>query len=139
MENKVIIALATAPMTAALAVIRVSGEGSIELVNKMFSKDICSAKGYSLNYGFIKNSRTGEHIDEVLLSVFRNPRSYTGEDMVEISCHGGMFIVNKIIQEAISLGAILAQKGEFTKRAFLNGYLEGKNQDTICKQWTFQK
>lgn len=124
MENKIIIALATAPMTAALAVIRVSGEGSIELINKMFTKDISNVSGYSLNYGYIKNSRTGEHIDEVLLSVFRNPRSYTGEDMVEISCHGGMFIVNKIIQEAISLGAVLAQKGEFTKRAYLNGKID---------------
>ena len=124
MDNKVIIALATAPMTSALAVIRVSGEGSIELVNKMFSKDITKVSGYSLVYGYIQNSRTKEHIDEVLISVFRNPKSYTGEDMVEISCHGGMFIVNKVIQEAISLGAVLAQKGEFTKRAYLNGKID---------------
>ena len=124
MENNIIIALATAPMTAALATLRVSGKGSIELINNMFNKDISKLDGYSLCYGFIVNKKTGEHIDEVILSVFRAPKSYTGEDMVEISCHGGMFIVNRIMQLAISLGASLAEKGEFTKRAYLNGKID---------------
>jgi len=124
MDNNIIIALATPPMTAALATIRVSGDGCIELINNMFSKDITKVDGYTINYGYIINKKTGEHIDQVLLSVFKNPKSYTGEDMVEISCHGGMFIINKIIQLAISLGATLAQKGEFTKRAYLNGKID---------------
>ncbi len=124
MENDVIVALATPPMNAALAIIRVSGEYAIDLVEKIFSKDLKNVVGHSMVYGFIKDNDNGTIIDEVMVGIYRAPRSYTGENLVEINCHGGMFIVNNILKELIKNGARMAEKGEYTKRAYLNGKLD---------------
>lgn len=122
-----------APATAtggAISVIRVSGPESIDIVNQIFSKDIANAAGYSLSYGSIME---GENIlDDVLISIFRNPHSYTGEDSVEISCHGSRYITQKIIEQLISHGCRMAEPGEFTKRAFINGKLDLTQAEAVA-------
>lgn len=125
-----IVAKTTANGTSAINVIRVSGSDSFEIVNKIFKgPDLTKQKSHSLNYGFIHDNET--IIDEVLISIFRAPKSFTTEDVVEISCHGGNFIANEIIKLIIINGARLAEKGEFTKRAFLNGRLDLTEAESI--------
>ncbi len=121
MMNDVIVALATAPMESAIAVIRVSGENSFELLEKIFDKKI-KVEGHKAYFGNIINDEG--IIDEVIVSTFIEPRSFTGENSFEINCHGGMFIVNKIIQTCIKNGARMANRGEFSKRAYLNGKID---------------
>jgi len=121
MLNDVIIALATAPMESAIAVIRVSGEDCFNLLNKIFNKKI-NVEGHKAYFGNIIDNN--EIIDEVIISTFVAPHSFTGENSFEINCHGGMFIVNKIIKLCIKNGARLANKGEFSKRAYLNGKID---------------
>ena len=121
MMNDVIVALATAPMESAIAVIRVSGEECFELLKKIFSRNI-KIEGHKAYFGNIVNGE--EIIDEVSVSTFIAPRSFTGENSFEINCHGGMFIVNKIIETCIKNGARMANRGEFSKRAYLNGKID---------------
>lgn len=117
-----IIALATPPMKGALAVIRISGEGSLEIVKKCFKGKI--KESHYVSYGFIFDPKNDEIIDEVLLTYFKGPRSYTGEDSIEISCHGSMIIVDQIITLFLSYGIRMAERGEFTSRAFYNGRID---------------
>ena len=114
-----IAAIATAP-GGAIGIIRVSGTEAINIVNSVFSKNILDAKGYSLHYGqIVETSESGSHIiDDVLVSVFRSPHSYTGENSIEISCHGSRYILETILSLLIEKGCQMAQPGEFTKRAF---------------------
>jgi len=121
MMNDVIVALATAPMESAIAVIRVSGEDSFCLLEKIFGRKI-KIESHKSYFGNIVND--GDIIDEVLVNTFVAPTSFTGENSFEISCHGGMFIVNRIIETCIKHGARMAQKGEFSKRAYLNGKID---------------
>ena len=120
--NDTICAIATSASVSAINIIRVSGNEAIPIVNKITNKDISQYKPNTINYlHIIENNKV---IDEVLLSVFKNPKSYTGEDTIEINCHGGIAVTNKILELLIINGARLADKGEFTKRAFLNGKLD---------------
>ena len=121
MLNDVIVALATAPMESAIGVIRVSGENCFELLNKIFSRKI-KIEGYKAYFGNIVDK--DEIIDEVIINTFVAPRSFTGENSFEISCHGGLFIINRIIQTCIKYGARLANRGEFSKRAYLNNRID---------------
>lgn len=121
MINDVIVALATAPMESAIALIRVSGDNSFDLLNKMFSKQI-NPLGHKAYFGNIVDS--DEIIDEVIITTFVAPHSFTGENSFEINCHGGMFVVNKIIQTCIKNGARMANRGEFSKRAYLNNKID---------------
>ena len=107
----------------AISIIRVSGKNSISIVEKIFtpSEKLKKAKGNSIVHGWIKNPAFKKNLDEVILFVFKEPSSYTGEDMVEISTHGGTLIPKKVLQLLIEHGARIAEKGEFTKRRFLNG------------------
>lgn len=114
-----IIALATAPMKAALSIIRLSGDGVFDIAQKMFSKKIVVENKNRLMYGNIVDEN--KIIDEVVLLLYKNPYSFTGEDSVEIISHGSMVIVNEIIERAINLGCRYANPGEFTSRAFMNG------------------
>ena len=99
-----------------------SGNKAIEIINSIFiNKDLTAQPSHTLHVGILKNN--DEIIDEVVVSLFKAPRSYTGEDVVEISCHGSSFIQQKIIDVCIEKGARLAKPGEFTQRAFLNGKL----------------
>ncbi len=133
LENT-ICAVATAPGTGAVAIIRLSGRKSFEITDKIFfnkkGKKISEQKPYSIHFGEIKENETV--IDEVLVSVFRSPHSYTGEDSVEISCHGSLFIQQKILNILLKNGASLAQAGEFTKRAFLNGKMDLSQAEAVA-------
>ncbi len=119
-----IVALATPPGVSGIAVIRLSGDNAIDIASSCFQGkvDLKNSPTHRIYYGrFIYNSK---FIDDITLSIFRNPNSYTGEDVIEISCHGGMIIYNEIIKALIHNGARLAQPGEYTKRAFLNGKMD---------------
>ncbi|MES1214176.1 MAG: tRNA uridine-5-carboxymethylaminomethyl(34) synthesis GTPase MnmE [Bacteroidota bacterium] len=118
-----IVALATAPGIGAIGVIRLSGPDSFSIVNDLFpSKDLSAQASHTLHVGFLKEEN--KTIDEVVLSLYRNPKSYTGEDVIEISGHGSPFVQQQIIEACIRKGARLAKAGEFTQRAFLNGKLD---------------
>ena len=132
-----IAAISTAMGNGGIGIIRMSGKESFEILNKIFinSKNkkinIDNIKGYTMQYGYIINSKTGEKIDEVLVSFFKNPKSYTREDMCEINSHGGMIVEKQILEQCIENGAILAEPGEFTKRAFLNGRIDLSQAESI--------
>ncbi|HZJ89691.1 MAG TPA: tRNA uridine-5-carboxymethylaminomethyl(34) synthesis GTPase MnmE [Bacilli bacterium] len=117
-----IVALATPPMMGAIAVIRLSGPEALQIVSKSFTKDLTKLTKREIVYGKIYEG--DELVDEVLLSVFVGPHSFTGEDVVEISCHGSMLIANEIITLMVKNGARLAVPGEFSNRAFINGKLD---------------
>lgn len=119
-----IAALATAPGIGAIAVLRVSGEGAIELTNRLFrGKDLTQQASHTAHFGTLR-TETGGIIDEVLVTVFRAPKSFTKEDVVEISCHGSEFIIQQILRRLMQEGVRLARPGEFTQRAFLNGQFD---------------
>ncbi len=118
MEN--ICALATPYGVSAIAVIRASGDDSIKLISSIFSgKDLTKVKSHTINYGYILD-KDNNPIDEVLCNVYFAPKSFDGENMVEINCHGGTFVIEKIIKRLLEIGFRLAERGEFSKRAFLN-------------------
>ena len=117
-----IVAVATTIGQSSINVIRLSGKDSISIANKIFSRDVTKFKSHTINYGYIIDNN--EKIDEVFLSVFLSPKSFTTEDIVEISMHGGQTSVNKIMELLLSNGARMAEPGEFLKRAFLNGRID---------------
>lgn len=117
-----IVALATAPLISAIAVIRVSGSKALEIVSKCFSKDLTSLTARNIVYGYVLDD--DKKVDEVLLNVYPGNKSYTGENLVEIQCHGSMIIVRQIIALLIKHGARQAERGEFTSRAFYNGKID---------------
>ena len=117
-----IAAISTLVGESSINVIRISGKNSINIVNKIFSKDISNVKSHTVHYGFIMENN--EKIDEVFVSIFKSPKSFTTEDVVEISTHGGIISVNKVMELLLSNGARMAQPGEFLKRAFLNGRID---------------
>ena len=117
-----IVAISTAQGIGAISIIRVSGNKAIDIVNKIFSKDISNVLSHTIHYGFIvENSKK---VDEVLVSVMRSPKTFTVEDVVEINAHGGIATTNKILELLLINGCRLAEPGEFTKRAFLNGRID---------------
>ena len=124
-----IAAVATTIGESSINVIRISGKESINVANKIFSKDISNVPSHTVHYGFIVENN--EKIDEVFLSVFRTPKSFTTEDVVEISVHGGSASVNKVMELVLSNGARLAEPGEFLKRAFLNGRIDLTQAESV--------
>lgn len=118
-----IAAVSTAPAAGGIGIVRISGENAREISDRIFSavsgKKLVDAKGYTAHFGHI--IKKGEELDEAIALVFASPKSYTGEDVVELSCHGGMFITRSVFRLAIENGARPAQAGEFTRRAFENG------------------
>ena len=120
-----IAAISTATGKGGIGIIRMSGKDSFKVLEKIFvPKNKGSIKGYTIKYGHIIKAETREVIDEVLVSYFIGPKSYTTEDMCEINTHGGYQVQNEILEECIKNGAVLAQPGEFTQRAFLNGRID---------------
>ena len=115
-----IVALATPPMKSALAIIRVSGDDCFQIVSKCFSKDITNIQERTLLIGSIENKKTGQKIDEVVAAIYKGPKSFTGEDLVEIICHGSSLIAQQIIDVLLENGARLATNGEYSSRAFLH-------------------
>lgn len=120
--NEPIIALATPPLKSALAMIRASGEGILEITDSLFSKPVSNLKTRSLLYGTLSDQ--GQAMDEVVLLVYPKPHTMTGEDIVEICCHGSMVIVNQIVEAYLSRGVRYATGGEFSARAFYNGKMD---------------
>jgi len=134
-KNDTIIALATPSGVGAISVIRLSGERSINIVDSFFKaikngKTLNNQKSHTIHLGHIVNNET--LLDEVLVSVFKNPKSYTGENVVEISCHGSSFIQQEIIQLFLKNGCRMADNGEFTMRAFLNGKMDLSQAEAIA-------
>ena len=127
-----IVALATAPGIAAIGVIRLSGSKAIQITNELFaSKDLLKQPTHTIHVGFIRDENNAD-IDEVVISIYKNPKSYTGEDIVEISCHGSPFVQQQVIQACIHKGARMARPGEFTQRAFLNGKLDLTQAEAVA-------
>ncbi|MEO9967182.1 MAG: tRNA uridine-5-carboxymethylaminomethyl(34) synthesis GTPase MnmE [Reichenbachiella sp.] len=129
--NDTIVALATAPGVGAIAVVRLSGENCIALAAELFAgKDLRTQASHSVHFG---NLMDGDYlVDEVLATVFKNPHSFTKEDSVELSCHGSPYIVNRIIQLLVRSGARLAEPGEFTQRAYLNGRFDLAQAEAVA-------
>ncbi|MEO7293007.1 MAG: tRNA uridine-5-carboxymethylaminomethyl(34) synthesis GTPase MnmE [Ginsengibacter sp.] len=126
-----IVALATPPGIGAIGVIRLTGNNAIDIVNKLFpSKDLAIQSSHTLHVGYLKDEFV--ILDEVVISLYKNPRSYTGEDVVEISCHGSAFVQGQVIKSIINKGARLAKPGEFTQRAFLNGKLDLTQAEAVA-------
>ena len=122
--DDIIVGISTGFQEGAISIIRLSGYGCIELVNKCFKgKNLTKVNSHTINYGYILDENKNM-LDEVLVSVFKAPKTYTKEDVVEINCHGGLFVTNKVYELLISLGARPSEAGEFTKRAFLNGRID---------------
>lgn len=126
-----IVAVATAPGVGAIAVIRISGEKAFEIINELFpSKDILKQATHTMHVGILKDG--ADAIDEVLLSLFKGSKSFTGEDTIEISCHGSPYIQQQIIEACVRKGARLARAGEFTQRAFLNGKMDLTQAEAVA-------
>ena len=127
--NETICALATAT-GGAIGIVRISGSQTLEILSRVFSKDIRAAQPNTIHYGHIKDG--SDIIDEVLVSIFRAPHSYTGEDSAEISCHGSSYILNKVLALLIASGCRQAGPGEFTQRAYLNGKMDLSQAEAVA-------
>jgi len=126
MERDTIAAISTALGEAAIAIVRVSGPEAVALVDKLFrgKTPLAQVPSHTIHYGFLVEPSSGEKLEEVLVTVMRAPRTFTGEDVVEVNCHGGVVGVQRVLQLVLDAGARLAEPGEFTKRAFLNGRID---------------
>lgn len=131
MLKDTIAAIATANQDGAISIIRMSGDQAIDIANMIYSKDLLNAASHTIQYGYIIDPLTKATVDEVLVSIFRAPKTFTRENIVEINCHGGRFITRRILQLILASGARLAEKGEFTKRAFLNGRIDLTQAEAI--------
>ncbi len=129
MNDEIIVAIATSRLEAAISIIRLSGKGSIAFVQKFFTGKILDKDSHTITYGYIVDGN--EKIDEVLVNIYRGHKTFTGEEMVEINCHGGVFITQKVLQLCLNHGARIAERGEFSKRAFLNGRIDLSQAEAI--------
>lgn len=133
MSNGTIAAIATPNAPGGIGTVRISGEKAVEIAAKVFrpvsGKNLCDFKGYTAAFGGVYDN--GEKIDEAVCLVFRAPRSYTGEDVCEISCHGGLYITKRTLRAVLDAGAQPAEAGEFTKRAFLNGKIDLAGSESV--------
>lgn len=125
-----IVALSTPPGVGAIGVIRLSGPLAFTIMNRLFSKDLNGQPSHTLHVGLLKEN--GEAIDEVVVSLFRGPNSYTGEDVIEVSCHGSPYIQQRVLEACVNHGARVAKPGEFTQRAFLKGKLDLTQAEAVA-------
>lgn len=133
MEFDTIAAISTPPGEGAISIVRMSGADAVTIANKVYasSKDLTTVPTHTIHYGHIKDPANEQIIDEVMLSVMRAPKTFTREDVVEINCHGGIVVVNQLLQLLLREGARLAEPGEFTKRAFLNGRMDLSQAEAV--------
>lgn len=129
MEDDIIVAIATSRLEAAISIIRLSGKGVIAFVQQFFTGKILNKESHTITYGFIKDH--DKKIDEVLVNIYRGKRTFTGEEMVEINCHGGVYITGQILNLCLRNGVRMAERGEFSKRAFLNGRIDLSQAEAI--------
>lgn len=133
-EFDTIAAISTPPGEGAIGIVRLSGEDALVIADRLYqagSKKLSDVESHTINYGHIHNPKTDEVIDEVMVTVMRAPRTFTKEDVVEINCHGGVVSVNRILQTVLQNGARMAEPGEFTKRAFLNGRIDLSQAEAV--------
>lgn len=132
-ENDTIAAISTPVGEGGISIIRISGEDAVVVAKRLYrgSKDLAQVASHTINYGHIVDPDTGAEVDEVMVSVMRSPHTYTCEDVVEINCHGGLLATNRILQLVLSYGARMAEPGEFTKRAFLNGRIDLSQSEAV--------
>lgn len=132
-EFDTIAAISTALGEGAIGIVRLSGTQAVEIANTVFkNKDLTQVPSHTIHYGHIVNPKNNDKvIDEVMVSILRAPKTFTREDVVEINCHGGMVVVNQVLQTVLQHGARLAQPGEFTKRAFLNGRIDLSQAEAV--------
>lgn len=124
MLNDTIVAISTAAVDGAISIIRMSGADALLIADRILNFDVMKKESHTISYGYAYDQEHDELVDEVLVSVFRAPKTFTCEDIVEINCHGGRFITKKILRLCLAHGARLANPGEFTQRAFLNGRID---------------
>lgn len=129
MNEDIIVAVATSRLEAAISIIRISGPESIAFVQKFFTGKIINKESHTINYGYIIDD--GKRIDEVLVNIYRGKKTFTGEEMVEINCHGGVYITKRVLEVCIKNGTRIAERGEFSKRAFLNGRIDLSQAEAI--------
>lgn len=130
MKNDTIAAISTALGQSAISIVRMSGEHAFDIIKKVFTKkDIDKALSHTIHYGYILDN--GQKIDEVMVSLFKKPKSFTTEDMIEINCHGGPFVARKILELLLKNGARLAERGEFTERAFYHGRIDLTQAESV--------
>ena len=127
--NDTIVAVATSASQQAISIIKLSGDDSINIVSKIFSKDLTNKQSHTLTYGYIIEDN--DEVDEVLVSIFKAPNTFTKENIVEINCHGGVYVTRKILSLCLANGARIANNGEFSKRAFLNGRIDLTQAEAI--------
>ncbi|WP_125769165.1 tRNA uridine-5-carboxymethylaminomethyl(34) synthesis GTPase MnmE [Companilactobacillus furfuricola] len=131
-EYDTIAAISTPPGEGGISIVRVSGDQALDIVKKVFKgKDLAKVNSHTINYGHIIDPQTQELVDEVMVSVMRAPKTYTREDVLEVNTHGGIVATNKVLQLLIGAGARMAEPGEFTKRAFLNGRLDLTQAESV--------
>lgn len=131
-EFDTIAAISTPVGEGGISIIRISGDDALTVANEIYhGKDLTQVASHTINYGHIIDPTTQKEVDEVMVSVMRAPKTYTREDIIEINCHGGLVATNKILQLALSYGARLAEPGEFTKRAFLNGRIDLSQAEAV--------
>ena len=133
-EFDTIAAISTPPGEGAIGIVRLSGDDAVAIVDRLYqagSKRLAEVDSHTINYGHIYNPKTNEKIDEVMVSVMRAPKTFTREDVVEINCHGGVVSVNRLLQAILQNGARMAEPGEFTKRAFLNGRIDLSQAEAV--------
>ena len=131
-NDDTIVALSTASGKGAIAVVRLSGNACLTIINKIFNKKIKKEDHHKIFPGEIHSSSDNRLVDQVVVSYFKAPQSYTGEDVIEISCHCNNFIIEQIISEVVISGARVAQPGEFTKRAFLNHKMDLSQAEAVA-------
>ena len=133
-EFDTIAAISTAPGEGAIGIVRISGDLAISIASSIYqcgTKQLEEQKTHTIHYGHIVDPKSGEVYDEVMVSVLRAPKTFTREDIVEINCHGGIVAINRVLQLALRMGARLAEPGEFTKRAFLNGRIDLSQAEAV--------
>jgi len=133
-EFDTIAAISTPPGEGGIGIVRISGDEALEIADRVYksgSKVLAEQKTHTIHYGHVYNTKTNEQIDEVMVSIMRAPKTYTREDVVEINSHGGVLAVNKVLQTVLNNGAKMAEPGEFTKRAFLNGRIDLSQAEAV--------
>ena len=133
-EFDTIAAISTAPGEGAIGIVRISGDLAISIASSIYqcgTKQLEEQKSHTIHYGHIVDPQSGEIYDEVMVSVLRAPKTFTREDIVEINCHGGIVAINRVLQLVLRMGARLAEPGEFTKRAFLNGRIDLSQAEAV--------
>lgn len=136
MKTDTIAAIATALSDSGIGIVRISGKEAVEIADKIYvskngNKHLKNVDSHTIHYGFIVDKDKNEILDEVMVAVMRAPKSYTAEDTVEINCHGGVLMMHKILETVIKAGARMAEPGEFTKRAFLNGRMDLSKAEAV--------